>query len=329
MKRFKNILLVLEGNSSDRTSIRRAAWLARNNKARLTAAMVVPGFPIAMTAVSEVIAPGELERLVREDALRSIREATKSVRRQKDVKLELKVLYGKPFVEIILEVLRNKHDLVIHTAEEEGSLNERLFGTTTMHLMRKCPCPVWVVKPSRRRTYARVLAAIAPSVGDESAAALNRKVLELATSLATLQGGRLHVAHAWTLYGESILRGSARLPRQELNRLLREEQQRAKTMLEELLKPFALDKRTTEVHLSKGHPEEIIPQVVRKERIDIVVMGTLSRAGVAGILIGNTAEKTLWQVDCSVLAVKPEGFVTPIQLPSSESLQPELLTKTA
>ncbi|MGB7033464.1 MAG: universal stress protein, partial [Syntrophobacteria bacterium] len=42
--------------------------------------------------------------------------------------------------------------------------------------------------------------------------------------------------------------------------------------------------------------------------------GTLSRTGVAGFLIGNTAEKILNKVDCAVLAVKPDEFVTPVKL---------------
>jgi len=43
-------------------------------------------------------------------------------------------------------------------------------------------------------------------------------------------------------------------------------------------------------------------------------MGTLSRTGISGLLIGNTAEKVLRQVDCSVLIVKPDGFITPVKL---------------
>jgi nucleotide-binding universal stress UspA family protein len=43
-------------------------------------------------------------------------------------------------------------------------------------------------------------------------------------------------------------------------------------------------------------------------------MGTVCHTGVAGLIIGNTAEKVLNKVDCSVLTVKPEGFVTPVTL---------------
>jgi nucleotide-binding universal stress UspA family protein len=41
-------------------------------------------------------------------------------------------------------------------------------------------------------------------------------------------------------------------------------------------------------------------------------MGTVSRTGIRGLIIGNTAETILRSVRCSVLAVKPEGFVTPV-----------------
>jgi hypothetical protein len=41
-------------------------------------------------------------------------------------------------------------------------------------------------------------------------------------------------------------------------------------------------------------------------------MGTLARSGIPGYIIGNTAERVLVGVDRSVLAVKPEGFVSPV-----------------
>jgi len=46
----------------------------------------------------------------------------------------------------------------------------------------------------------------------------------------------------------------------------------------------------------------------------LVVIGTVGRSGVPGLLIGNTAEKVLSTVDCSVLTLKPEGFETPIEV---------------
>jgi nucleotide-binding universal stress UspA family protein len=67
-----------------------------------------------------------------------------------------------------------------------------------------------------------------------------------------------------------------------------------------------------EVHLVKGDAGRVIPALVVAEGINLVVMGTVARTGVAGLVIGNTAERILDAVDCSVLAVKPEGFVSPV-----------------
>ena len=68
------------------------------------------------------------------------------------------ILQGRPFVKIIRKVVRDKHDLVIIPAEGRTRFKERIFGSTSMHLMRKCPCPVWVVKPTRRKKYFHILA---------------------------------------------------------------------------------------------------------------------------------------------------------------------------
>ncbi len=82
--------------------------------------------------------------------------------------------------------------------------------------------------------------------------------------------------------------------------------------LDRLLGPHPHDKRT--VHLIKGEAKEVIPDLAERLEVDRVVIGTVGRAGVPGLLIGNTAEAILNSVDCSVLTLKPEGFETPIQV---------------
>lgn len=67
-------------------------------------------------------------------------------------------------------------------------------------------------------------------------------------------------------------------------------------------------------HLVKGHARKEIPALARQIEADLIVMGTVARTGVAGFIIGNTAEAILNQIECSVLALKPSGFVTPVTL---------------
>jgi hypothetical protein len=53
-----------------------------------------------------------------------------------------------------------------------------------------------------------------------------------------------------------------------------------------------------------------------------VVVGALSRSGVKGLIIGNTAESLIDDLLCDLLVVKPAQFVCPV---FSESNGPRLL----
>jgi nucleotide-binding universal stress UspA family protein len=216
---------------------------------------------------------------------------------------------GTRFLEVIRRVLRDRHDLVVMTADGEG-LEDRLLGSTARRLMRKCPCPVWAIKPDAGAPYPRIVAAVDPDPSDETELALSRRVLTLAASLARIEASELHVVHAWSLYGETLLRRHEKSSEVDAvasrARAIHEEQ------LHELLAGFALDDLEHQVHLLKGDPGPTIAEATTALAADLVVMGTVGRTGLAGFFIGNTAEVVLDRVDCSVLAVKPDGFVTPV-----------------
>jgi nucleotide-binding universal stress UspA family protein len=76
----------------------------------------------------------------------------------------------------------------------------------------------------------------------------------------------------------------------------------------------ALDYLKPQIHLVKGWARKEIPALAKRIDADLVVMGTVARTGISGFLIGNTAETILNQIDCSVLAIKPPGFQTPVTL---------------
>ncbi len=218
------------------------------------------------------------------------------------------------FSQIIREVLRNEHDLVMTAAEGRTALKDRLFGSTAMHLMRKCPCPVWVVKPAQPGRYTRILAAVDPYPADEERHALNLNIMDLATALARRQQCELLVVHTWTFPAEPSLRSGYLVASSELDSWVRVDRDLRKMRLAELVRPYVSQNLKSQVYMLKGEPGHLIPEVAAKMEAELIVMGTVSRAGVAGLLIGNTAERILRQVDCSVLTVKPDGFVTPVKL---------------
>ena len=233
---------------------------------------------------------------------------------KKGLQIHTKILRGKPFLEIIREVLRNGHDLVIVSPALHGKLESIFSGSTTMHLMRKCPCPVWAVKPSKKEQYHRILAAVDPAPVHSDHLKLARKIMELAVSLAEAEGAELHVLHCWSSSFEKTLRNRSGLLPSEADEIVRKIRTSHKSSLNSLVKEFDLEHVPHKIHLLKGEPEHVIVETAAKKRTELVVMGTVSRKGLSGFLIGNTAEKGLNQLACSVLAVKPDGFVSIVSL---------------
>jgi hypothetical protein len=99
------------------------------------------------------------------------------------------------------------HFLVLKEAEDPGFL-PRLFGSEDMHLLRKCPCPVWLTKPGGSANYGTVLASVDLDIegAPPEAAELNRRILTLASSLAVSDFAALHVLHVWNAPGEGMIR---------------------------------------------------------------------------------------------------------------------------
>jgi nucleotide-binding universal stress UspA family protein len=85
-------------------------------------------------------------------------------------------------------------------------------------------------------------------------------------------------------------------------------------VVHELIHRYSPGISEKQIHILKGRAGYLIPEVSRKLGIELIVMGTVSRTGIEGLFIGNTAEEILERVDCSVLAVKPDGFVTPVKI---------------
>ena len=308
MKRFRNILFLADRDEVITAALDRAVATAETNGARLTVMDVVTEISLAdyIRRAYNI----DLNAQLREQRLQSLETLTQPYT-GRGVPIYTTVATGIPFIEVVRAVQRNAHDLVMKVAEHGSGLAASLFGSTDMHLMRKCPCPVWIDRAGDEPAYHRILAAVDPF--DDVSGNLQRLILDLATSLADREHATLDVVHAWEMPGESLLaNGRGRIPRSELDLLLDDKETSHREALEALLSPYGMSTGSANVHLLKGRPAQIISAYSRDQDTDLIVMGTLGRTGMAGMFIGNTAEDVLRETQTAVLAVKPDGFVSPI-----------------
>jgi nucleotide-binding universal stress UspA family protein len=182
-----------------------------------------------------------------------------------------------------------------------------------MQLLRKCPVPVWAMRP-RGDAPLRVLALVDPDPSDPVRDGLNDLVLELAIAMVRDGAGELHIAHAWVLEGEATLRTSeyVALPGAEVDLMVDVTGREHARRLEELTARHRIDEVAGTVHLVSGDPGDVLPELAARLQATIIVMGTVARTGLAGLIMGNTAETILRAVHGSVLAVKPVGFESPV-----------------
>lgn len=323
MQRFKKILCVMEHGEASKPALERAVALAENNQAELMVVDVIPCLSagIGMPDGGPVSRDYQAAMLSEHEA--RIAALVEPYLQRLDI--QHKVLLGTSFLEVIRAVLRNGHDLLIKCPESPSWL-DRFFSGDDMHLLRKCPCPVWLVKPEAPRSYKRILAAVDVDesyVPTELATrhALNVQILEMAASLALSEFADLHVVHVWDSVYESIsgfVISSEISPEKEaLN--VEQERRQHQQWLDTFLRNSgneatrdALGYLKPQTHLIKGGARKEIPALAKRLQIDCIVMGTVARMGIPGFIIGNTAETILEQIDCSVLAIKPRGFVTPV-----------------
>ncbi len=306
MKRFKNISLIYE---CDQPTLERAALLAKENHARLTIVHAIKEFPNSWHHLYVDDKPVDVKKLVMEDQQERLDKIASSVH-SLGVHPKTRLLEGEPFVEIIRDVIENHRDLVIMTVDKKPGWREFFLANTVSAMMRDCPCPVLALKPTEQKGFKKIIVAVDPVLVGDSHDTLNRVILDLASSFAKLEEAELHVVNVWRLLGESMMRGRFAVPKADVDRAVHQEFEKHRDLVEDLLAKNSI--KSVHVHLPKGDAVHKIPELVKELGADLLVMGTVCRTGIPGFVIGNTAEQVLASVDCSVLTVKPEGFVSPI-----------------
>jgi nucleotide-binding universal stress UspA family protein len=313
MDRFKNILVAAAPGHVDTAVLHDTIRFARRNHARLTLLDVMDPLPPWRRSVNIEGRIVEVQDLLMQDRSDRFRHVIETAGGGHDVGVHITT--GKPFVEVIRWVVDHQCDLVIVGEPEHDHERRPGIGAGVMQLLRKCPVPVWVMRP-RGDAPLRVLALVDPDPTDPVRDGLNDLVLELAAAMVEDGEGEFHVAHAWVLEGEATLRTSefVSLPGEQVDLMVDATGQEHRRRLAELTARHPVGPLGGTIHLVQGDAGHVLPELAARLHATVIVMGTVARTGLVGLIMGNTAETVLRSVHCSVLAVKPVGFVSPVHL---------------
>lgn len=312
MSGYKSILLVLNPHNTNKEAFSRATTLAQNSEAKLRLVSISSEGARDTNLSAHEPRPFDMREIACRARQQELQDFLGSLQ-QAGSDVQCQVLPGVPHREIVRKVVQEKHDLVIATAASATGLSRRTIDRTALHLVRNCPCPVWVFRPKTVVCFTRILAVVDGSIDtvDTQRDALNVKVLDIATSLAQQDKSELHVAQAWTLPEERYLRCGWLPLARELPARLRDKLNAYEDALKSMLRKYDSATANLKLHLPNGEARAAIPPLVRAEQIDLVVLATVRPTGAARFFRSGTAEAVLRHGDSSVLSLGGESHTSP------------------
>jgi universal stress protein E len=304
---IRKILVATDFSEDAAAALGRAVWLAERTGATLTVAHVITGVAFAAPATAFEphlgMDPAELrkaERKLRREAEAHLRQWL-APHQKSGVKINTATPAGTPFVELIRLVDKGGYDLLLAGTRGLSRLKRFMVGSTAERLVRKCPCPVWIVRPGHEWPLRSILTAVDYSE-------VSARTMELAVFLAQLAGSAVTVLHVIEdkLPSNAVAEAAAPESRRQVRRA-------ASNRLKDFVARHAPPDLEVRQQLGVGAPWRLIVRAAQRSDAGMVVMGSVGRTGIPGFFIGNTAEKVLRSCDRSILAVKPTGFVSPVQ----------------
>ena len=207
---------------------------------------------------------------------------------------QVETVWAKDIVDWTHEaVAREDIHLVAKTATRRGSL---FYTPTEWHLLRRCPVPVLMASNSQREKRRRILATVDAGSSDPIQIGLNRKVLAAAAQLGAQLEAQVHAVYVIPV--SVVAKDLDLIDAKALERTAREKHA---APLAAMAGEFGIPARN--ILIKAGQPDRVIPSMAARLKVDTVVMGTVGRTGVAGKVLGNTAEQVLQRLRTSMLAL--------------------------
>lgn len=152
----------------------------------------------------------------------------------------------------------------------------------------------------------KILAAIDPA-RDSGRREVAERILGWANWVGELADSPVHIGAAWHAPGAEALAG--KIPQSELKSYVEDNLGRARESLDAILATAGRMPSRDRIQLIQGPARDVLPRYAEEKDFDLIVMGTLGRTGVAGELLGETAEMILRDVRASVLTISPKSVL--------------------
>lgn len=307
MMDYQKLLVVVDPTTDKQAALARAVKLASANNASITVFLSIFDFSYEMTSILS----GQEREAMREGVvaqrkawLDDIVEPFKT----DNVAIETEVVWhNRPFESIIQHAISGQYDVIVKGTHEHDKLKSVIFTPTDWHLLRKAPVPVLLVKDHDWPVAGKIVCAINVSSEDETNQSLNVKIIKHAKKLAKQFDAQVHLVNGYPGTPVNLAIELPDFDSHSYSETIRNQHEERITYLAN-----AYDISSDFCHVREGLPEDVIPELAEKLDAELVILGTVGRTGISAALIGNTAEHVIDSINCDLLAVKPDGYKSPL-----------------
>lgn len=308
MNKYQKILAVIDPSSENQKALKRSIELAKLSGATITAFLSIYDFSYEMTSMLSQDEREAMRQSVIDDRKLWLTELIETLNTQ-NVSIDcLVVWHNRPFEPIIDQVINNGFDIIIKSTHEHSKLKSVIFTPTDWHLLRKCPCPVLLVKDHLWPNKGNIIAAVNICSDEPSHLSLNQEITTQAKALANFINSHVHLVNS---YPGTPVNISIEIPEFNISEYNENMCNHHEKAMHKHAAKHNID--SNHCHVIEGLPEDVIEQVSSQLDAELVVMGTIGRTGLSATLIGNTAEHVIDNLNCDLLALKPLGYVSPLQ----------------
>lgn len=241
------------------------------------------------------LSPSEMEEMLIQETRRKLLQMVED-HPIEDVAYEVHVIFGKPFEQIVRYTQKQHGELIVVGQGSKSLLQHIFLGSTAERLLRHAPVPVLLAPPEPLATWHTILAPVDFSE-------VSKIALEHAIDVAKTCGAQLHVLHVTEETPFASLAGL--LPLNETEGLRSSYEQKVTEDYDKFLATVDFQGLAYEKHFRRGAAPTEIQLWTEQHPCDLVVMGSIGRTGMKGILIGNTAERVARTLRCALLTIKP------------------------
>jgi universal stress protein E len=287
MKLLEKILVPVDVNTDSDEQINATIKLANAYKSEIILMYVAPDY--------------ELKDEIKDIVIKSVTESLNEI---KEILISNKVNVKEPIIVFgnIVDAIVQKADLekvnlVLIGANRKKKRAKFKLGIIAEQIIRISDVPIWLANAEQKPLFKNILCPV--DFSEPSKRALNNAILlarkfKSTLSILTVYEPLVYVSH----------RIKVDLDAENATRL-----KRAKNEMKTFIQEFDLDGVDHKIEVRSGNVEEKILNTIKKQQIDLLIMGTNGRSGLSRFFMGSVTEKVIREMPCSFITIKKINII--------------------